>query len=400
MASPHAHTAVLTDGCARRVYTFLPDAVVLLPTRVERPAKGGGWELLEDAYSKRVDFNQSGFTLHLLTEPEEPGAATHGGSQQPLGSQGPPAAVVEPSRPVDVEYTNIRCIKRGALRPGHAARLRALTRSACMLADTSTHGYVIWTVGLHEPVDDEEEDDDQALTKDALAARAEAQKAMTKSDAAITLKFVRGDDASLEKDVMPLIFEANPVRHRGMPCASAAPLLTCIPGAQEVVAAKPKPPAVKMSHATLVQGKSAAMDSQHGGGGGASMVRLPACCVPRCTRADCSAFPPEPAGRRHRHWRAAGGAQRELRRPAGAPAARRAAAQRQPAARHVRCVSARVTDFGSGRLISFSAAQAATRARRTRRRWLRWARRLAARAARSSSARRCRSRLVLRRRPA
>ena len=224
---------MLTGGCARRVYTFLPDAVVLLPTRVERPAKGGGWEVLEDVYSKRVDFNQAGFTLHRLTEPEEAAAATHGGSQQPLGSQGPPPAVVEPSEAVDVMYDNIRCIKRGALRHGHKACLLVLTTSRC--TDTSTHGFVIWTIGLNEPVnDDDDDDDDQPLTKDALATRATARKAMTTSDAAITLKFAQGDGASLEKDVMPLIFESNPVRHRSIQCAIPAPLLTCTPNARRM----------------------------------------------------------------------------------------------------------------------------------------------------------------------
>ena len=109
-----------------RVHTFLPEAVVVLPTRVERPEVGGGWELLEDVYSKRVDFNQTGFTLHQLEEPEADGN-TVGGSQPP-GSQGPPSAAVEPSHAVDVEYSNIRCIKRGALFQACVAVLHALTR--------------------------------------------------------------------------------------------------------------------------------------------------------------------------------------------------------------------------------------------------------------------------------
>jgi len=95
-----------------RVHTFLPDAVMVLPTRVERPDEGGGWELLEDVYSKRIDFNQTGFTLHQVDE-SDPDVKTAGGSQPP-GSQGPPSAAVEQSHAVDVEYTNIRCIKRGA----------------------------------------------------------------------------------------------------------------------------------------------------------------------------------------------------------------------------------------------------------------------------------------------
>ena len=104
---------LLTRFSNCRVHTFLPEAVVVLPTRVERPEEGGGWELLEDLYSKRVDFNQTGFTLYQLEETDPSDDKTAGGSQPP-GSQGPPSAAVEQSRPVDVEYANIRCIKRGA----------------------------------------------------------------------------------------------------------------------------------------------------------------------------------------------------------------------------------------------------------------------------------------------
>ena len=196
---------------------------MVLPTRVERPDEGGGWELLEDAYSKRVDFNQTGFTLHQLEEPDSPDAKTCGGSQPP-GSQGPPSAVLEPSHPVDVEYENIRCIKRGAL-----FDMRSLPADAHALvrADTSTPGYVIWTIGLKEPLSDDDDGNDDELTDDALDARVEARKAMTTSEAAITLKFARADAASLEACVMPLIFECNAVRHFIMVChASTAPRLS------------------------------------------------------------------------------------------------------------------------------------------------------------------------------
>ena len=198
----------------------------MLPTRVERPDEGGGWEVLEDVYSKRVDFNQTGFTLHQLEEVEPPGGTTAGGSQ-PAGSQGPPSAV-EPSRAVDVEYTNIRCIKRGAKQVAHcAACLHALTSPSVSVGFTEmTPAYVIWTVGLNKPVVDEDDDDELELSEDALAARAKARKEMTTNDAAITLKFARADAASLEACVMPLIFEVNPVRCRSMPCQCFAGSLT------------------------------------------------------------------------------------------------------------------------------------------------------------------------------
>ena len=101
-------------------------------------------------------------------------------------------------------------------------------RSRSSRADTSTPAYVIWTLGLKQQVSDEDDEDYvRKLGKDALAARAKARKAITTSDAAITLKFARADAASLEACVMPLIFEVNEVRHRGTGRATAAsPRLT------------------------------------------------------------------------------------------------------------------------------------------------------------------------------
>ena len=250
---------------------------MVLPTRVERPDEGGGWELLEDVYSKRIDFNQTGFTLHQVDESDPHDAKTAVGSQPP-GSQGPPLAVVEPTHAVDVEYTNIRCLKRGAkLRARAYLDMHALTIS---LRSETTDAQVIWTIGLNKPLSDDD-DDEFELSKDAIAARASALKAMTTSAAAITLKFPLVDAASLEACVMPLIFEHNPVRHCSMHTIAAL-WLTCVPPAQGVHAEQPKLAAMKMSHATLVQGKSA-MDSQQPHGGGGSLVRHPACaCYVAC----------------------------------------------------------------------------------------------------------------------
>jgi hypothetical protein len=79
----------------------------------------------------------------------------------------------------------------------------------------TTDSHVIWTVGLNKPLD-EDDDDDLELSEDAIAARANALKAMTTTDAAITLKFPLVDAASLEACVVPLIFEVHPVRHCSM----------------------------------------------------------------------------------------------------------------------------------------------------------------------------------------
>ena len=155
--------------------------------------------------------------------------------------------------------------------------MHALTKSLC---SETTDAHVIWTIGLNKPLSDDD-DDELELSKDAIAARASALKAMTTSAAAITLKFPLVDAASLEACVMPLIFEHNPVRHCSMR-TSAALWLTCVPPAQGVHAEQPKLAAMKMSHATLVQGKSA-MDSQQPHGGGGSLVRYPACaCYVAC----------------------------------------------------------------------------------------------------------------------
>jgi hypothetical protein len=71
---------------------------------------------------------------------------------------------------------------------------------------------VVWTIGLRKPLLEEEEDDGEELSKDALAGRASARAAMLESDAAITLKFARAHAAALEQCIVPLIFKHNPVR--------------------------------------------------------------------------------------------------------------------------------------------------------------------------------------------
>ena len=307
---------------------------MVLPTRVERPEEGGGWELLEDVYSKRVDFNQTGFTLHQVEEPDAPDAKTFVGSQPP-GSQGPPSVAVEPTHAVDVEYTNIRCLKRGAtLRPRALLDLHALTKSPC--AET-TDTQVIWTIGLNQALS-EEDDDDFGLSKDAIAARADALKAMTSTAAAITLKFPLVDAASLEACVMPLIFDHNPVRHCSMH-ASAALWLTRMRLRRMWTLSSPSWQRQRCRMPRWCKASPRWTASSH-----TAAAAVPAWCVIqhaplRRLRADigrCST-----AGRRHCDWRAAGGcAERELRRAsAGAPAAHRAANRRERAARRVRCVA-------------------------------------------------------------
>ena len=167
----------------------------------------------------------------------------------------------------------------------HQTRCETLLVSAvCHACAYSLHRsetmdtHVIWTVGLNKPLD-EDDDDDLELSEDAIAARTHALKAMTTTDAAITLKFPLVDAASLEACVVPLIFEVHPVRHRSVH-AIAALRLTCMPPAQGVSAEQPKLAAMKMSHATLVQGKSAIDSQQPYGGGGGSLVRYQRCAMP------------------------------------------------------------------------------------------------------------------------
>lgn len=189
------------------MHTFAPEAVKVLKTRVEQPETGGGWELVDDMYSKRVDFNQTGFTLHQVEDSDAAGGDT---PSQPPGSQGPP--VLETTTPVDVAYTNIRSIKRGMSPRECASDVCCIRAHSCRFADTSSPAYVVWTIGLHEAADVNDDVETEQLGEGALAARAKARKEMTTSDAAITLKFARVNAASLEACVVPLIFEENPVR--------------------------------------------------------------------------------------------------------------------------------------------------------------------------------------------
>ncbi len=105
------------------MYSFPLDAIAVMPTRVEAPppdSGAGGWELVADVYTLLVDFNQTGFTLHQVSEPEDAeddsadGRAAPTGGSQPCGSQGAPPEPSQQTAPVDVAYADIRSIKRGA----------------------------------------------------------------------------------------------------------------------------------------------------------------------------------------------------------------------------------------------------------------------------------------------
>ena len=114
----HACALPMLTRCAAvrcRVYTFVPETVTVAPTRVEAAlGGGGGFELIADAFARRVDFNQTGLTLHQLMQDDDDadGDADPPASQQ--GSQGAPAAAGPTTAPVDIAYANIRSIKRGA----------------------------------------------------------------------------------------------------------------------------------------------------------------------------------------------------------------------------------------------------------------------------------------------
>ncbi len=202
----------------------------MLPTRVEKAPKGeGGWALVADSYAQRVDFNQSSLTLYREMDGASERAGTATGGSQPHGSQTDAPPVGEHTEPVDVLYTKIRCIKRGAsassalclrtVLPRMLLRSRALAVSLPRIpADTSSGSHVTWTIGLNAPLADDEDDEDDdgeaKLSEDAVAERAKARAAALAADAAITLKFERALAAPLETCVVPLIFKANPVRVR------------------------------------------------------------------------------------------------------------------------------------------------------------------------------------------
>ena len=95
----------------------MPETVTVAPTRVEAaPGGGGGFELIADAFARRVDFNQTGLTLHMLLQDDadDDGDADGDPPASQQGSQGAPAVAGPTTAPVDIAYANIRRITRGA----------------------------------------------------------------------------------------------------------------------------------------------------------------------------------------------------------------------------------------------------------------------------------------------